>query len=98
LASDHALRAEIDATDPGYASKWALPKFGWDQVHGVLSPAGTTIFICKRPTKPGARPAKAMCADSDPMVALAADVTIAGFLGDATPSATAGLTGPDPVR
>ena len=33
-----------DATDPAYASQWALSKIGWDQVHGEHDPTGSATL------------------------------------------------------
>ena len=32
------------ATDPGYASQWALTQIGWDQVHGEHDPSGSATL------------------------------------------------------
>ena len=44
LARQHAHRGYARATDPGYASQWALPQIGWDQVHGVNDPSGSATL------------------------------------------------------
>src|SRR6202008_4350111 len=38
---DQTRQARGEATDPGYASQWALPKIGWDLVHNNINPTGT---------------------------------------------------------
>jgi PKD repeat protein len=41
---DKTRVAESDASDPRYDQQWALPKIGWDQVHGVVDPAGSSTL------------------------------------------------------
>lgn len=42
--TDHARHVAGAATDPAYADQWALPKIGWDQVHGAVTPTGTATI------------------------------------------------------
>src|SRR6185369_12545013 len=63
------------------------------------SVVGTTMFICTRPMKPGARPAKETWASAEPILAERAEVMVVRTLPEAeTPSVCAGETGPEPVR
>ena len=48
LADPSVSRVELDATrtaeaipdDPSYAAQWSLPKIGWDQAFGTVTPSG----------------------------------------------------------
>ncbi|MFL5724894.1 MAG: hypothetical protein ACJ77F_00995, partial [Chloroflexota bacterium] len=42
---DRSRAAEADPSDPGYASQWALPKIGWDQVYGTSVSGSATVAI-----------------------------------------------------
>ena len=44
VSLDNTRTAGTAATDPGYASQWALPQIGWDQVHGVNDPSGSATL------------------------------------------------------
>ena len=44
VSLDNTRTAGTAATDPGYASQWALPQIGWDQVHGVSDPSGSATL------------------------------------------------------
>jgi len=41
---DKVRDAESGATDPSYGSQWALPAIGWEDVHGVVNPAGSATL------------------------------------------------------
>jgi hypothetical protein len=41
---DSTRHARATPSDPSYASQWALPQIGWDQVHGAVNPAGTATI------------------------------------------------------
>ena len=41
---DKVRDAESGATDPSYGSQWALPTIGWEDVHGVVNPAGSATL------------------------------------------------------
>ena len=44
VSVDDTRTVETAATDPGYSNQWALPKIGWDQVHGVNDPSGSATL------------------------------------------------------
>ena len=52
LADERVAHAERDklrrtsgiVSDPAYASQWALPKIGWDQVYGTFMPEGAAVL------------------------------------------------------
>ena len=44
MSRDIVRDTKSAATDPGYTSQWALPKIGWDQVHGVSDPKGSATI------------------------------------------------------
>src|SRR5262249_38525075 len=37
-------KAASGASDPAYGEQWALPKIGWDQVHGVANLTGSAVI------------------------------------------------------
>ncbi|MCU1426085.1 MAG: hypothetical protein JWL83_85, partial [Actinomycetia bacterium] len=41
VSADGVRAAETAASDPSYGNQWSLPKIGWDNVHGVVAPAGS---------------------------------------------------------
>src|SRR5437016_4999954 len=44
VSVDQARHVATAASDPAYSDQWALPKIGWDNVHGVVNPSGTTML------------------------------------------------------
>ena len=40
---DKARSLAGTSNDPGYAQQWALPKIGWDQVYGSVTPIGSAV-------------------------------------------------------
>ena len=44
VSLDKVRDAESGATDPSYGSQWALPAIGWEDVHGVVNPAGSSTL------------------------------------------------------
>src|SRR5437773_1532557 len=43
---DTSRSAEATPSDTSYSNQWSLPKIGWDQVYGTVSPAGSaTVAI-----------------------------------------------------
>src|SRR4051812_2368905 len=56
--------AEIDqprhisgaASDPSYADQWALPQVGWDNVHGAVTPSGSSTIAVLDTGIDGANP------------------------------------------
>ncbi|MCJ7795778.1 MAG: S8 family serine peptidase, partial [Thermoleophilia bacterium] len=41
VEADRTRSAEAAPSDPSYDTQWALPKIGWDQVFGTVSPTGS---------------------------------------------------------
>ena len=41
---DKVRAAESGADDPSYGDQWALPKIGWEDVHGAIAPAGLSTL------------------------------------------------------
>ncbi|MGH3372574.1 MAG: SdrD B-like domain-containing protein, partial [Nocardioidaceae bacterium] len=41
---DQVRQAETVVSDPAYADQWALPRIGWDQAYGTVTPAGTATI------------------------------------------------------
>ncbi len=41
---DKVRTAESGADDPSYGDQWALPRIGWEDVHGVVAPAGQSTL------------------------------------------------------
>jgi hypothetical protein len=44
VSLDSQRTAEGAATDPAYGTQWALPKIGWENVHGVVNPSGSATI------------------------------------------------------
>ncbi len=40
---DRVRAAEGSPGDPGYSDQWSLPRIGWDEVYGVVDPAGSAV-------------------------------------------------------
>ncbi len=44
VSADKLRNVGSAATDPSYGDQWALPRIGWEAVHGVVDPAGTATL------------------------------------------------------
>src|SRR3954454_21945160 len=44
VSRNETRAAESAASDPGYGAQWALPKIGWEEVHGVNDPTGSATI------------------------------------------------------
>src|SRR4051812_49098006 len=44
VSRNETRAAESAASDPGYGAQWALPKIGWEDVHGVNDPTGSATI------------------------------------------------------
>ena len=46
VEADTSRAAEASPSDPSFASQWSLPKIGWDQAFGTVTPTGSaTVAI-----------------------------------------------------
>ena len=43
VEADRIRSAEADPSDSGYASQWSLPKIGWNNVFGTVTPSGSAV-------------------------------------------------------
>ncbi len=42
--ADRTREAEATPSDPSYGDQWALPKIGWDQAYGSVTPSGSSTI------------------------------------------------------
>ena len=43
VEADTSRAAEASPSDPSYTTQWSLPKIGWDQAFGTVTPSGSAI-------------------------------------------------------
>ena len=43
VEADRIRTAEADPSDSGYADQWSLPKIGWNNVFGTVTPSGSAV-------------------------------------------------------